>query len=127
MDDIFYMTDKKININDIAEVAREVNVKSIFIPESVNVLQIEYSYDIMAEWFCMKLEDFYESEDKKFFDRNKIQSVFCISSHLSNFDFILPHIKMLMQEYGGWIGSDSEGFQPCFNHENIDCFTYYIL
>lgn len=124
------MTDRKININDIAKVARKLNVKNIFIPESADVLQIEYSYDIMAEWFRMKLEDFYESEDKKFFDINKIQSVFCISLHLSNFDFILPHIKMLLQHYGGWIGSDSEGFQPYFNHENIDLFTlsdYYNL
>lgn len=123
MDDIFYMTDKKINISDIAEIAGDLNVRSAFIPESSDVLQIEYSYDIMAEWFRMEPEDFPESEDKKFLTENKIHSVFCISSHLSNFAFMFPHIKMLLQKYGGWIGSDSKGFQPCFSQENIDFLT----
>lgn len=69
----------------------------------------------MANWFCMRLEDFQELEDTKFLIDNKIKSIFCISHHLSNPSLILPHIKILLQEYGGWIGNDKEGFQACFN------------
>ncbi len=130
MDDIFYMTDKKVNINDIAGIAQETNAINVFIPESAEVMQIEYKENIMADWSCMRIGDFQESEDKIFLDQNKIKSVFCISCHMNNFTFMLPHVKMLLQKYGGFIGSDSDGFQPCFSQENIVYFTlsdYEIL
>lgn len=91
MDDIFYMSAKKVGIIDISEIAKKVNVKSTFIPESLDVLEIE--------------------------------SIFCISYHSSDFALIRPHIKTLLKEYGGWIGNDEYGFQPCFNLENLDLFN----
>lgn len=124
MDDIFYMSPKKVSIKDINEIAKRVNVKSTFIPKSLDFLEIEYYDGIMANWFLMNLEDFQELEDKKFLMDNKIKSIFCISYHSINFTLILPHIKTLLQEYEGWIGNDGDGFQPCFNLQNIDLFHY---
>ncbi len=126
MDDIFYMTDTKVSINDIALTARETNAGNIFIPESADVVQIEYKENITADWSYMKTEDFPESEDKKFLTDNKIRSFFCIACHLNNLTSMLPHIKTLLQKYGGFIGNDSEGFQPCFSRENIDFLTNYF-
>lgn len=126
MDDIFYMTDTKVSINDIALIARETNARNIFIHESAGVVQVEYKENITADWFCMKSEDFPESEDKKFLTDNKIQSIFGIACHLNNLTSMLPHIKTLLQKYGGFIGNDSKGFQPCFSQENIDFLTHYF-
>lgn len=120
MDDIFYMSPKNIKIEDIEETAKRVSVKRTFIPQSKDVLEVEYCDGVMANWFCMRLEVFQELEDTKFLSVNKIKSIFCISHHPSNFPIILPHIKTLLQEYGGWIGNDAEGFQPCFNIGSID-------
>ena len=125
MDDIFYMSEKKISITDIAEAARSVNVKSTFIPQTSDVLQVEYSDGIMTEWFFMKVEEFQEMDDKKFLSDNKISSIFCISFHVKDFVLILPHIKILLERYGGCIGNDSEGFQPIFNLHNIDFFIIH--
>ena len=124
MDDIFYMSSKNVRIKDIDEIAKRVNVKNTFIPRSTDALEVEYCDGVMANWFCMKMEDFQELEDMKFVIQNRINSIFCISHHSGNFSLILPHIKLLLQEYGGWIGNDEEGFQPCFNVENIDLFNY---
>lgn len=124
MDDIFYLTDKKITITDIAETARETNVINVFIPLSADVVQIEYEKNIYAEWSCMQTGDFPEAEDKIFLDNNKIQSVFCISCHLNNLNLMLSHIKTLLQKYGGFVGADSDGFRPCFSRENIDCLNF---
>lgn len=122
MDDIFYMSAKKVSIKDINEIAKRTNVKNTFIPKSLDVLQIEYCDGIIADWFCMSVDDFCEDENKKFIVNNKIESIFCVSYHPSNFALMLPHIKILLQEYGGWIGNDGDGFQPCFNLQNIDLF-----
>ena len=123
MDDIFYMSANKVGIIDISESAKKVNVKSTFIPESSDVLEIEYCDDIIANWFCMRLDDFRELEDQRFLIDNKIESIFCISYHSSDFALIRPHIKTLLKEYGGWIGNDEDGFQPCFNLGNLDLFN----
>lgn len=124
MDDIFYMSSKNVNIKDINEIAKRMNVKNTFMSKTADVVEIEYSDSVVASWFCMRLEDFQEVEDKKFLIKNQIKSIFCISHHSNNFPSILPHLKMMLQEYGGWIGNDGEGFQPCYDMWNIDLFNY---
>lgn len=112
------MSAKKVDKINIRETAKKVNVKSIFIPESSDVLEIEYCNGIIANWLCMGLKDFKELEEQKFLIDNKIESIFCISYHSRDFALIRPHLKTLLKEYGGWIGNDEDGFQPCFNLED---------
>ena len=123
MDDIFYMTNKKISVIEINDIAKKVNDKSTFIADHSDALQIEYFHGIIADWVSISVKEFSEPEDKIFLSDNKINSIFCISYHPSQFNFVLPHLKALLQEYGGFIGNDSEGFQPCFSLENIDFFN----
>lgn len=124
MDDIFYLSTKKININNIKQVAEQVNVRNTFITKTSDVLEIEYCDNIIANWFQMSIEEFKEPEDIKFLDDNKIREIFCISHHPRDLKSIMPHIKTILKEYGGWIGNDSERFQPWFDVKNIDSFEY---
>lgn len=124
MDDIFYMSSKNVSIKDINEIAKRMNVKNTFMSKTADVVEIEYSDSVVASWFCMRLEDFQEVEDKNFLIKNQIKSIFCVSHHSNNFPSILPHLKMMLQEYDGWIGNDGEGFQPCYDMWNIDLFNY---
>lgn len=124
MDDIFYMSSKNVSIKDINEIAKRMNVNNTFMSKTSDVVEIEYSDNVVASWFCMSLEDFQEVEDKKFLMENQIKSIFCVSHHSNNFLSILPHLKMMLQEYGGWIGNDIEGFQPCYDMWTIDLFNY---
>ena len=56
MDDIFYMSSQNVRIKDIDEIAKRINVKKTFIPQSTDALEIEYCDGVMANWFCMRLE-----------------------------------------------------------------------
>lgn len=125
MDDIFYMSSKNISIEDIDEIAKRMNVKNTIMSKNSDILEVEYCDGVVTDWFCMKLEDFQELEDKKFLLENHIKSIFCISHHSIHFSFILPHIKMLLQEYDGWIGNDGEGFRPCYDMRSIDFLVHY--
>lgn len=64
------------------------------------------------------MKDFRELEDQKFLVDNKIESIFCIAYYSRDFALIRPHLKTLLKEYGGWIGNDEDGFQPCFDLED---------
>ena len=99
MDDIFYMTNKKISIIEINDIAKKVNVKSTFIANYSDALQIEYFHGIIADWVSISVKEFSEPEDKIFLSDNKINSIFCISYHPSQFNFVLPHLKALLQKY----------------------------
>ena len=120
MDDIFYMSAKKVSIRDVEEAARRANVKDTFVPKTSDIVQIEYNDGIVADWFCMDVEEFCEPEAKKFLDEHKIESIFCVSHHQVHFTSMLPHIKILLQEYGGWIGDDGDGFQPCYDLQALN-------
>ena len=126
MDDIFYMTSRDVHIKDINETAQIMNVNNTCISKTLDVIEIEYSDKVVASWCCMSLEDFHEAEDKKFLLENHIKSIYCISYHANRLGTILPHIKMLLHRYGGFIGNDDEGFQPCYDMENIDMFTFQL-
>ncbi|OOO00698.1 MAG: hypothetical protein ATN35_06015 [Epulopiscium sp. Nele67-Bin004] len=118
MDDIFYCTGNKITLNDIKELAEQVNVKRTFITQSLDALEIEYLNGIYTQWIQMDMDDI-ESVDRKDLMDNNISIIFCISHHPKQVKFILPHLNKVLQTYGGWIGSDSGGFHPRINAHNI--------
>ncbi|MEN2773852.1 hypothetical protein ABCY62_02125 [Acetivibrio clariflavus] len=126
MDDIFYLNTKKISVKDVKKVAEKLKVNKVFIPKTSDVLEIQYCDGIYASWFEMSVDDFQEPDDRNFLYKNKIVSIFCISYHPKDLEFILPHIKCVLKEYGGWIGNDSERFQPLFDIKNIDSFFYQV-
>ena len=124
MADIFYMSPQVIDLVDVNRSANMINVHNTTITKSSGVLEVEYSEGVVAQWFSMKLEEFQEIEDREFLRKNNIKSVFCVSHHSNDYSLIKAHIKELLQEYGGWIGNDSKGFQPYYNIMDIDGFSY---
>ena len=89
MDDIFYMSSKNVSIKEVNEIAKRINVNNTFMSKTSDVVEIEYSDSVVASWFCMRLEDFQEVEDKKFLIENQINSIFCVSHHPNNFQSTL--------------------------------------
>ena len=47
MDDIFYMSSKNVRIKDIDEIAKRINVKKTFMPQSTDVLEVNI---VMELW-----------------------------------------------------------------------------
>lgn len=68
----------------------------------------------------MGLSEFCEQEYKDFLTRNKICSIFCIAYHPIHLEVIKPHLIEVLKKYGGWIGTDSDGFYPYYTLEDID-------
>ena len=47
MDDIFYISSKNVRIKDIDEIAKRINVKKTFMPQSTDVLEVNI---VMELW-----------------------------------------------------------------------------
>ncbi|WNS43281.1 hypothetical protein [Paenibacillus sp. MMS20-IR301] len=122
MNDIFFLTNKIISIIDIEKV---ISSLKIIHSSSSKVAQIYYTMESYAEWAEMKLEEFDDSENSDMLKAKGIKSILCISHHPRDISLIIPQIKSVLITYGGWIGSDSESFEPLYNIENIDQFEYF--
>lgn len=123
MDDIFYLSPTKLNINRICSVFQ--NIDSIYVKgfRSSNTIQIHTATQIINMAFMWKFE--FDRAGQEFIQTHKIASIVCISHHKSYIQETLELAKLLLDRWGGWIGNDNNGFLPVFDTTNILSF-YYI-
>lgn len=120
MDDIFYLSTEKINLNNIKQIAEEKSANKIQFSAKMDIMDITYCDNTITSWAIMDIEEFHGSEEKNFFQDKKICAVFCISYHPANFQSLKVHLVEVLKKYGGWIGMDSDGFFPYYNLKNIE-------
>jgi hypothetical protein len=124
MDDLFYLTTSKICTFDLYKSIKEMSPEKLLFWEMSNSLQIYYGEDKFIDIYEMSLDDF-DCEDREFLIDHKIMAVFCVSHHPEDREFFMKYIEFILVRYGGWLGNDSEKFQPWFNLNNINSFRYY--
>lgn len=122
MDDTFYMSPVKRNIDCMCKIFQ--NVDSIYV-ESFRlsgVIQINTGRQLINMALMGALE--FDKSDQEFIQTHEIESIVCISHHKSCMKETLELAKLLLDRYGGWIGNDSDGFLPVFDVANISSFSY---
>lgn len=122
MDDIFYLTQKKLDVSCLYHVFLNVNELCVDAFEVSNSLQLRTKTQIINLTF-MNVSEFKDSFCKLIQER-EISSIVCISHHKVYRKEMLDIAKILLQEYGGWIGNDSDGFLPIFDMTDIEFFSY---
>lgn len=89
-----------------------------------NCFQILFSDRKYCEWTDMCKEEFKEKEDTKFLLKEQIQTIMMITHHTYHFYAIKPIIQKCLENFGGLIGNDNNGFIPIYNIENFSGFCY---
>ena len=89
-----------------------------------NSFQVIFSGREYCEWTKMYKEKFKEKEDEKFLLKEQIQTIIMIIHHTYYFDYIKPIIQKCLENFGGLIGNDNDGFIPIYNIENFSGFCY---
>ncbi len=124
MDDIIFFSKQIIMNEDVKRYAIDIGAIRVFISESYDDLAIYYSKNHKVDWYKMSIDEFGDPCDADYLLQNEIKSIYLISHHKKDLPFIINHIKLLMRDFGGWLGNDSDMFQPCFNIDNIEKFSY---
>ncbi len=104
---------------DICEILKTNKDAKIFLNKDGNAFTVDYGELIHTEWFKMEIEEF---EWSKFYSR--IKTVYCISHHSSAINWLLPELKKLIDKFGGFLGNDSEEFEPLYDENNVMLFNY---
>ncbi len=121
MDDIFYLSQKDINMLMFAELLKEkfnnINIRY----STTECIQVIYKNSFF-EFYIMEIGEFREEEDIIILRENDIKKIVGICLHLSELPKALELVKVILETYGGLIGNDNYGFAPVFTMETLDLF-----
>lgn len=123
MDDIFYLNQRKISIEEIYNFLKN-NHSEIKMSLYNDTFSVELDSAVHFYYTQMKLDEFQEPDDKKFLADEKIQSIIMITHHPRDLKSILPFIREYMEKSDGLIGNDSDAFQPIYNIYDLSSFNY---
>ena len=120
MDDIFYLSTVKLDTDSVCKAFQ--NVDGIFVKDfrASDAVQI-YTETQIINMTLMGLSEFDEA-DQEFIRTHEIASVVCISHHKIYAKETLKLMMLLLDKWGGWIGSDNEGFAPIYDKINLSSF-----
>lgn len=120
MDDIFYLSPVKLDTDSVCKVFQNVDGICVKDFRASDAIQI-YTETQIINMTLMGLSEFYEA-DQEFIRTHEIASVVCISHHKSYAKETLKLMMLLLDKWGGWIGSDNEGFTPIYDKINLSSF-----
>lgn len=123
MDDIFYLSERKLNVDSICTLFQKADVIRVESFRTSNTLQL-YTKTQILHLAIMEPFEFKDSTDQKFIQEKKISNIICISHHRSYIVETIKLTKLLLEKWGGWIGNDTDGFLPIFDRKNISSFCY---
>jgi hypothetical protein len=117
MDDLFYFTTQAVAFRNVEDIALALGWSHIL--RAHDALEIGYENDASAicQWTIFDIGDAEPTEAAELRADN-ISTGFCVSHHRHN-QALLILLEELLVMYGGWVGSDSDGFHPRFTGKNI--------
>ena len=125
MDDIFYLSQKKLDVAYLYRIFQNVNELRADIFEISNAVQLQTKTQII-NLALMGISEFKDSLCWELIRIREISSVVCISHHKAYIKETLDIVKILLTKCGGWIGNDNDGFLPIFDLTDIESFSYCI-
>jgi hypothetical protein len=124
MRDIFFFSGSNIDLADVRDILSSNNNYDLLLNSSKNALEIKMGNEIVQMAKLDISKDFGDPEDLEVIKNTGMKTCFCVSHHSSSIDLVKDYLKKLLEIYGGWVGNDSEGFEPRFILDEIDFFEY---
>lgn len=121
MDDLFYFTRRDVALSEIANVARRLDCQAVNLGQ--RGLELVLDDGSRTDWSVFDFDKL-ENADRDDLLREGIRSAFCVSHHPVAIRTLLGLLRVLLAEFGGWIGNDDDRFMPRFDLSNLDKFRY---
>lgn len=125
MEDLFYFTKSALTLQDFWRIA-EREGHQCKIHEYPNGPALHIYYSDRRFWQCVKTSeeqgdyDSFEPSEYAFVADYQPASSFVISYHTVSVNSLALLLKIVLTEYGGWLGSDENNFEPIYTVDNID-------
>ena len=128
MNDFFYFSALDIDVEDLHVAISGIEQYSSFLSKNEKNLQIEViSNDKNVRWDIYEMnidEDFSDAGSLNTIKESGAVSCFCVSHHSWTLNELGKLFMIFISIFGGWVGNDSDGFEPKFTLENISFLSY---
>jgi hypothetical protein len=118
MDDVFYFSELQVGLADIAILADRRGMPRVLRSGGLVITLGEGPYD-HCHWADFGIDEA-EPKDAEDLRRSGIRSGLCISHHPVAMPALKPLLRDVLAAYGGWVGSDDDGFHPRFTLFNLE-------
>ncbi len=126
MDDVFYFSHAVVTFEDLMDIAEEFGYQSRVRThaDGEEWLHIYYQAD-EADWMWIPVSeaqgDFqsFEPVSLKIVTRYNPASAYIVHYRVLSWVKLRVFLRRVMERYGGWVGSDTDGWKPIYTAENI--------
>lgn len=123
MQNMAFITQSTIDLNDIRELAERNLYKTEIFIEIYETLNIHFGKDVGEWWQWRKIEEqelwFDDPTDYKQLKDIAHNSIFVIQYHANALQILTDFLKTILKQYGGWV--DCKGsLKNAYTLENID-------
>jgi hypothetical protein len=125
MNDIFYFTEQNVGLKEIQDELQLSTSYEYFLTEKQDALQVTLGSNERLQFDLLELPvDIVDPGDLEVLQKSAVKSAICISHHSYSLDKVKSILHILLKRFGGWIGNDSDAFEPRFSIDNLNEFTY---
>lgn len=115
---MFYMTTEERTAKEIREVLRAMEGIRTELWEDMNILQVELKNGNEIDFEPMKAE-FKDASDNAFLKNRGVKTMFYLTMEESDFGEMKIVFQKILQEFQGFLCSDSDDFKPIFLLEDL--------
>lgn len=121
IEEYYYFSDRALDARALQAAVPEAFREATDIWPDLNLMEVVMDYDSLI--FQDAKECFVDPEDLKFFKEQGIRAWYDISFDAADIKKVRSVMKAVMETCGGWIGSDTDDFEPSYRTENIEKLT----
>ena len=115
--DWYYMTPFEVNAKMIADRLKIKGISEVELWETMNILQIELADKRTVDFEPLGYS-FKDPSDAAFIRNRNIKTIFTVTLEEGTVDLFKPVLKILLEEWNGFLCADSADFKPIY--EKID-------
>lgn len=124
MRDVFYFTDRKITLDHLQYCLKQEGYDVLLSSERFS-LQVSFPKESKVQIYPMDIaSDFLDEDSIEVIKNKNFASVFCISHDQEYIEELKGCLTAFFFKYGGWVGNDSDYFEPIFDQSDIHEFSY---
>ena len=107
----FYMTPENVSARMIADILKVNGFMEIELWEEMNILQLELPEQKTIDFEPVGYS-FKDPSDAAFIKNRNIETIFAVTLEEETFEYFKPVLKIIFNEWSGFLCADSEDFKP---------------
>ncbi len=115
--EFYYLTPSDVKVKELSAVIKSVAQDQVEIWPDLNLMEVVLESDSLI--FQDARECFIDPLDQEYFEAEGIVSMYTVSYEIQDEKTAKSVLREILQNFGGFIGSDTDDFEPKFTEDTL--------